>query len=95
MHWKDPEALIAKLSASWTRNRPRSRLKVGDAAQILRQNPDFTKGQNKPGSFEKAVKRCLEDLCAKGLIEMNDETITLGLGVDVELDEEWLATFGE
>jgi hypothetical protein len=63
-------------------------LKEGDAARVLRQNPDFTKGQNKPGSFEKALKRCLEDLRAKALIEMNDETITLGLGVDVELDEE-------
>ncbi len=41
------------------------------------------------------LKRCLEDLCAKGLIEMDDETITLGLGIDVEIDEEWLASFGE
>ena len=70
-------------------------LSVSKAAQVLRQNPGFTKRQNKPGSFEKALKRCLEDLCAKGLIEMDDETITLGLGIDVEIDEEWLASFGE
>ena len=63
--------------------------------RVLRHNPVFTKRQNKPASFEKALKRCLKDLCTKGLIEMNDETITLGLGKDVEIDEEWLASFGQ
>ena len=29
------------------------------------------------------------------LLEMDDETMTLGLGIVVEIDEEWLASFGE
>ena len=28
-------------------------------------------------------------------LKMYDQTITLGLGIDVEIDEEWLASFGE
>ena len=28
-------------------------------------------------------------------LEIDDQTITLGLGIDVEIDEEWLASFGE
>ena len=27
-------------------------------------------------------------------LEMGDKTITLGLGIDVGIDEEWLASFG-
>ena len=37
--------------------------------QVLRQNPGFTKRQNKADSFEEALKRCPQNLCAWGLTQ--------------------------